>query len=102
MGVFSNQIFSKLISLGLLQRKQQEDELIKDEFIEEKTGGGPAQKIGVVNQTTKKKHIYNTKTMKDQYGNYPVWYKPHKEKRKANKRKVVNKSNFWTGSYMSV
>lgn len=84
------------------QRQKMQEDLIKDQFIEEKTGGGQGEKIAVVNPTTKKKHVYNSKTMKDQYGNYPVWYKPHKEKRKANKRKVVSKSSFWSGSYMQV
>ncbi|XP_059615945.1 protein LLP homolog [Phlebotomus argentipes] len=38
--------------------------------------------VKVVNEKTEVEHVYNAKTMKDQFGNYPVWYKRRNEKRK--------------------
>uniref|UniRef100_A0A182NGZ4 Uncharacterized protein n=1 Tax=Anopheles dirus TaxID=7168 RepID=A0A182NGZ4_9DIPT len=42
--------------------------------------------ITVVHPKTKVAHVYNVKTKKDQFGQYPVWYKARKEKTKQNRR----------------
>jgi len=77
-----------------------EEKLIKEEFIEEKIQQDRGDTIQVVNPETGKKHRYNTKTMKDQFGSYPVWYRAKKIKVKMNKRKVQHKSNFWTSAFL--
>lgn len=38
--------------------------------------------VKMFNEKTQVEHVYNAKTMKDQFGNYPVWYKRQLEKRK--------------------
>ncbi|XP_053672532.1 protein LLP homolog [Anopheles nili] len=42
--------------------------------------------VSVVNPKTKVKHVYNIKTKRDQFGQYPVWYNVRKERRKQKLR----------------
>ncbi|XP_055687021.1 protein LLP homolog [Lutzomyia longipalpis] len=44
------------------------------------------KKVTIVNEKTNVEHVYNAKTMKDQFGNYPVWYKRRLEKKKKHKK----------------
>uniref|UniRef100_A0A336MQ89 CSON004156 protein n=1 Tax=Culicoides sonorensis TaxID=179676 RepID=A0A336MQ89_CULSO len=82
------------------KHKKIEEQLIEEEFIQEKTRAIDRKKIKVVHPSTKKTHIYDTKTMKDQYGAYPTWYRANKVKRKMNKKKLSHKSNFWTANFV--
>uniref|UniRef100_A0A1B0DAM0 Uncharacterized protein n=1 Tax=Phlebotomus papatasi TaxID=29031 RepID=A0A1B0DAM0_PHLPP len=45
--------------------------------------------VKIFNEKTQVEHVYNAKTMKDQFGNYPVWYKRQLEKRK---KKLVSQT----------
>lgn len=82
------------------KQKKQEEAVIEEEFIAEKTKQIVDKRIKVVNPSTKKTHVYDTRTMKDQFGMYPAWYRAQKVKRKLNKRKVSHNSNFWTANFV--
>lgn len=45
----------------------------------------PGEIVETVNENTGKVHVYNTKTMRDQYGTLPAWKKPRKTERKLRK-----------------
>ncbi|XP_063708082.1 uncharacterized protein LOC134836791 [Culicoides brevitarsis] len=92
----------QVVDAEKLAKKQQkrEEAIIEEEFIAEKTKQIIGKKVKVVNENTKKEHVYDTRTMKDQYGMYPVWYRANKIKRKINKRKVGHSSNFWTANFV--
>uniref|UniRef100_A0A182PHQ5 Uncharacterized protein n=1 Tax=Anopheles epiroticus TaxID=199890 RepID=A0A182PHQ5_9DIPT len=62
-----------------LVKKEAKEELIKQE---EKVYVKKEKFVTVVNPKTNVAHRYNVKTKRDQFGQYPVWYKPHKERKK--------------------
>lgn len=69
---------------------------IEHEFEEERDKG---ENITVVNEKTGKKHTYNTKTMKDEHGSYPPWFKPKKTAKRIRKLEHSRKMRFrqaWT------
>ncbi|GAB0089919.1 protein LLP homolog [Sergentomyia squamirostris] len=41
------------------------------------------RKVHLKNEKTDVVHVYNANTMKDQFGNYPVWYNRRAEKKKT-------------------
>lgn len=72
----------------------------KDEVI---PSNQPEENITVINENTGKEHTFNTKTLKDQYGNRPAWFKNRKlgkQKRKLNefRKKVKNYKQKWATS----
>ena len=57
------------------------------------------KKVKVTNEKTGKLHVYNSKTMKDQHGSYPPWYKPKKTAKRMRKKAFAQKRKFkqaWT------
>ncbi|XP_035913524.1 protein LLP homolog [Anopheles stephensi] len=75
------------------QKKQEEElEQVKQEAIEElieqetKEYVNQDKFVTVVNPKTKVKHVYNVKTKRDQFGQYPVWYNAKKERMKQRRR----------------
>ncbi|KAH8395602.1 hypothetical protein KR222_001868 [Zaprionus bogoriensis] len=57
------------------------------------------QPVKQVNETTGIEHVYNSKTLKDQFGNYPAWFKKKKTAKRLRKKQHAQKKNFkqaWT------
>lgn len=52
--------------------------------------GGPLKDLVVKNEKTGVTHIYDAKTKRDQFGNFPVWYNRNAEKKK---KRIRNKAN---------
>lgn len=53
----------------------------------------------IVNDNTGKLHVFDPKTLKDQYGSYPPWLNVGNHKRKIKKRKAaLRKNQFYTGA----
>ncbi|XP_065094253.1 protein LLP homolog [Ochlerotatus camptorhynchus] len=82
-------IMEKVKDITEQQKKKENEEKIKEEAMEElineetkKLGKKKEKFIVIEHQETKVKHKYNTRTMQDQFGQYPVWYHPKKERKK--------------------
>lgn len=63
----------------------------------------PGENIEVINEKTKKVHIYNTKTMRDQYGTLPPWKQARNTDRKLRKKDHAMKKQFvqaWTNKFV--
>ncbi|BFF98213.1 protein LLP homolog [Drosophila madeirensis] len=57
------------------------------------------QKVKVTNDKTGVEHVFNSKTLKDQYGNYPAWFKKKKTAKRLRKKQHSQTKNFkqaWT------
>ncbi|XP_017071613.1 protein LLP homolog [Drosophila eugracilis] len=57
------------------------------------------EKVKVTNENTGVEHVFNSKTLKDQYGNYPAWFKKKKTAKRLRKKQHSQKKNFkqaWT------
>ncbi|KAH8408360.1 hypothetical protein KR215_003543 [Drosophila sulfurigaster] len=57
------------------------------------------KRIVQVNENTGVEHVFNTKTLKDQFGNYPAWFKKKKTAKRLRKKQHAQKKNFkqaWT------
>lgn len=52
------------------------------------------ENVEVINENTKKVHIYNTKTLRDQYGTLPPWKKPRNTEKKIRKKNHAMKKQF--------
>ncbi|XP_013116494.1 protein LLP homolog [Stomoxys calcitrans] len=79
-----------------IEKKTKEEEQLEFELQEEREQG---QSVTVVNEKTGKTHVYNTKTLKDQHGSYPPWFKPKKTAKRMRKRDHARKMKFkqaWT------
>ncbi|KAM7356382.1 uncharacterized protein ACRADG_002140 isoform 1-T2 [Cochliomyia hominivorax] len=77
-------------------KKSKEEKELQFELQEEREKG---ESITVVNEKTGKTHIYNSKTLKDQHGSYPPWYKPRKTAKRMRKKDHARKLKFnqrWT------
>ncbi|XP_055629028.1 protein LLP homolog [Toxorhynchites rutilus septentrionalis] len=82
-------LIEKVKDITEQEKKKQEEKKIKLEVMEdiiqqETSKVAPVKKkfIVVENEQTKVKHRYNVKTKQDQFGQYPVWYKYKKERKK--------------------
>uniref|UniRef100_A0A1A9WG02 Protein LLP homolog n=1 Tax=Glossina brevipalpis TaxID=37001 RepID=A0A1A9WG02_9MUSC len=78
------------------ERRTKEEEELRYEMEEAREKG---QNVTIVNEKTGKTHIYNTKTLKDQHGSYPPWFKPKKTAKRMRKKAHAQKKNFkqaWT------
>ncbi|XP_065359990.1 protein LLP homolog [Calliphora vicina] len=78
------------------EKKSKEEEQLEFELKEERHQG---DKITIVNEKTGKTHVYNTKTLKDQHGSYPGWYKPRKTAKRIRKKDHARRLRFkqhWT------
>ncbi|XP_055373483.1 protein LLP homolog [Condylostylus longicornis] len=76
--------------------KKNEDKLLRLELDEEHSKG---EIVEVTNEKTGKVQKFNTKTMKDQNGKFPTWYKPRKTPKKIRKMDHARKLKFkqqWT------
>ncbi|ALC45084.1 CG15019 [Drosophila busckii] len=52
-----------------------------------------------VNEKSGVEHVFNSKTLKDQFGNYPAWFKKKKTAKRLRKKQHSQKKNFkqaWT------
>lgn len=88
----------------ITKQKKQEEELEKvrneaeEEIFRKETADlvDHNEYIETVNPKSNLKHVFNTKTKRDQYGSYPVWYKKKKEERKQKIKegKVVRSRQF--------
>ncbi|KAJ6642549.1 hypothetical protein Bhyg_07501 [Pseudolycoriella hygida] len=81
-------------------KEEKEEKDILDEIREEEDKG---ENVEVVNEKTQKVHVYNTKTLRDQYGTLPAWKKNKKTQRKINKRNHSQKLKFnqaWCTQYI--
>lgn len=77
-------------------KKTKEEEALALEIEEERDQG---ENITVVNEKTGKSHTFNSKTLKDQHGSYPAWYKPKKTAKRIRKKNHARKLKFkqaWT------
>lgn len=57
------------------------------------------QPVVQVNEKSGVEHVYNSKTLKDQFGNYPAWFKKKKTAKRLRKKQHAQKKNFkqaWT------
>uniref|UniRef100_A0A0K8TQL7 Uncharacterized protein n=1 Tax=Tabanus bromius TaxID=304241 RepID=A0A0K8TQL7_TABBR len=71
------------------------EEIVKE--IKEETKKG--EKVETVNEKTGKVHVYDTKTGRDQYGNFPPWHKGRKNPKRNVRLNISRKKNFkqaWT------
>uniref|UniRef100_A0A182JLR6 Protein LLP homolog n=1 Tax=Anopheles atroparvus TaxID=41427 RepID=A0A182JLR6_ANOAO len=81
-------LMEKIKDITEQQKNQEELEKVKREAKEEIYKRETQDTIDhntyveVVNPTTNVKHVYNAKTKRDQFGNYPSWYNWKKEARK--------------------
>jgi Learning-associated protein len=81
------------------QEREAAAEEIREEFIREKKEEyEKSQKIPVKNEKTGIVHTFDSKTLKDQFGTYPVWLNKNIRKRKLQRRK--KDKQFWVGAYM--
>lgn len=74
-----------------------QDKLEKEEaeiLIELREKDDEGENVEVVNEKTKVVHVYNTKTMRDQFGTLPVWKQPRRTERKIRKVNHSRKLNF--------
>lgn len=71
-----------IIQLYHLQKQLEEDLQLAMEEEEELS----TEKMKVTNEKTGVEHVYDPKTKKDQFGNYPVWYNRQAEKKKKRGR----------------
>lgn len=96
--------------LVLLFQKQAE-KLIEQEFVEEKRSEiehatykkklNNKRKMTVINTNTGKTHVFDTKTLRDQFNSYPNWLNVGNFKRKIKKRKTaMKKNNFISGAML--
>lgn len=72
----------------------------KDEVI---PSNEPVEDITIVNENTGKSHTFNTKTLKDEFGTRPAWFKNRKlgkKKKKLNefRKKTKNYKQKWATS----
>ena len=74
-----------------LEKKSKEEKELEYELQEKHEKG---EKIKVINENTGKEHIYNTKTMKDQHGSYPPWFKTKKTPKRMRKLNHARKKHF--------
>lgn len=98
---------NKFLTESKLQKKDEQMKQIKEEFLEEiGKKNNKAKTMKVTNEKTGIVHIYNTNTMKDQFGTHPVWYHANNMKRKIKKRSGKgdnrrNKYNMtWKGTML--
>ncbi|EAA11316.4 protein LLP homolog [Anopheles arabiensis] len=81
-------LMDKLKDITEQKKKEEELELLKKETLaeivqkEQKATAKREKFITVVNPKTNVKHLYNVKTKRDQFGQYPAWYNPRKERKK--------------------
>ncbi|EDW78958.1 protein LLP homolog [Drosophila tropicalis] len=76
-------------------KSKEEQELIYEHQESLETG----EKIAVTNEKTGVEHVFNSKTLKDQFGNYPAWFKKKKTAKRLRKKQHAQKKNFkqaWT------
>lgn len=52
--------------------------------------GGKVKDLVVKNEKTGVTHIYDAKTKRDQFGNYPIWYNRNAEKKK---KRILSRTN---------
>uniref|UniRef100_T1E2J2 Uncharacterized protein n=1 Tax=Psorophora albipes TaxID=869069 RepID=T1E2J2_9DIPT len=83
------EIMEKVKEITEQQKKKEEEEKIKNEAMEDiireetkEQGAETEEYIELEHQESKVKHRYNTKTKRDQFGQYPVWYNAKKERKK--------------------
>ncbi|XP_023159606.1 protein LLP homolog [Drosophila hydei] len=84
---------SKEIKRAAKTKEQQELMYEHQESLEK------GQKIRQVNEKTGVEHVFNSKTLKDQFGNYPEWFKRKKTAKRLRKKQHAQKKNFkqaWT------
>lgn len=82
------------------EKRIAEEQEILDEL---KADADPGENIEVVNENTKKVHIYNTRTMRDQFGSLPPWQKPRNTERKIRKKEHAMKKQFkqtWVNKFV--
>lgn len=73
------------------EKREKEEKDIMEELAEIDDQG---ENIEVVNEKTKVVHVYNTKTMRDQFNTLPSWKQPRKTERKQRKVNHSRKMNF--------
>ncbi|XP_037929887.1 18 kDa learning-associated protein of slug-like [Teleopsis dalmanni] len=79
-----------------IEKKTKEEKELEHEMQEQREKG---KKIKVVNENTGKEHIYNSKTLRDQFGNYPPWFKRNKTAKRLRKKDHARSRDFkqaWT------
>ncbi|XP_064541761.1 protein LLP homolog [Drosophila montana] len=84
---------SKEIKRAAKSKEQQELIYEHQESLEK------GKEIPQVNEKTGVEHVYNSKTLKDQFGNYPAWFKKKKTAKRLRKKQHAQKKNFkqaWT------
>lgn len=88
--------------ISLQEKEQKEEKEILDEIKEE---ADPGENVEVVNENTKKVHVYNTKTMRDQYGTLPPWMKTKNTARKIRRKEHAMKKQFnqaWVNKFVPI
>lgn len=62
-----------------------------------------SEKVKVVNEKTNVVHVFDTKTMRDQFGTLPAWMNKNKTKKKMARHLDAKKKkhdSFWTCAYV--
>jgi len=88
--------FQKYAYLIIKEAKSKEEQELIYEHQESLEQG---EKVKVTNENTGVEHVFNSKTLKDQYGNYPAWFKKKKTAKRLRKKQHSQKKNFkqaWT------
>lgn len=75
----------------LQEKAAKEEKQLLEEIKEEED---PGENIEVINENTQKVHIYNSKTMRDQFGCLPPWKRPRRTERKMRKVNHTRKKTF--------
>lgn len=85
-----------------------QEKLAKEErevLLELEDEADPGETVEVVNENTKKVHVYNTKTMRDQYGTLPPWQKPRNTEKKVRRKNHAMKKQFnqaWLNKFVPI
>lgn len=65
----------------------------------------PGEIVKVTNEKSSVEHIYDTKTMRDQFGNFPVWMNRRHTKKKIKHRATARLKRFnpfWCHSHVPI
>lgn len=86
----------------LLQRKLAEEKKMIEDIAEQDK---PGEIVKVTNEKSSVEHVYDTKTMRDQFGNFPVWMNRRHTKKKIKHRATARLKRFnpfWCHSHVPI
>lgn len=84
------------------QRKLAEEKKMIEDIAEQDK---PGEIVKVTNEKSSVEHVYDTKTMRDQFGNFPVWMNRRHTKKKIKHRATARLKRFnpfWCHSHVPI